>query len=152
MLLHRLYYIRLQLSHCCDRLHAQYTRLQNSLFFFVYIVKSWVGLSSHILPLHALQGWRSLKRQTRATYGCMVADQSPWMRAWAAAWTKRRPSLWRTAVLGQHNAACSGLSKWTYLCLFILRRCTKLDMDWIHPAMDLEWIGLDGTDCDPVFN
>jgi len=26
-----------------------------------------------------------LKRQIRATYGCMTTGQSPWSRAWAAA-------------------------------------------------------------------
>jgi len=35
--------------------------------------------------LHGLWGWRPLKRQTRATYGCMTAPQSPCVRAKAAA-------------------------------------------------------------------
>jgi len=40
-----------------------------------------------------------LKRQTRATYNCQAAGQSPWARASAAAWAKCQPCLWRTAPL-----------------------------------------------------
>ena len=29
-------------------------------------------------------GGETIKRQTKAVYGCMVAAQSPWVRAWTA--------------------------------------------------------------------
>jgi len=35
--------------------------------------------------LHGLRRWRPLKRQTRATCGCMCGVQSSWLWAWAAA-------------------------------------------------------------------
>jgi len=31
-------------------------------------------------------GVESIKRQTRAAYGCLVEGQSPWARAWTAAY------------------------------------------------------------------
>jgi len=33
--------------------------------------------------LHVM--WIPLKRQTRATYGCMTTDQSPWSPPWTVA-------------------------------------------------------------------
>ena len=43
---------------------------------------------------------RNIKTQTKATYDCMAAGQSPYVRAWAAAYTEHQP--W---VLAQFECA-----------------------------------------------
>jgi len=39
--------------------------------------------------VHVFWRWRTLKRQTRATYGRIDSVHSPWTWAWAAAYTER---------------------------------------------------------------
>ena len=39
----------------------------------------------------------TIMRQTMAAYGSMAEGQSPWERAWTAAYAERRLCLWRTA-------------------------------------------------------
>jgi len=46
----------------------------------------------------------TIKRKTRATYGCMATGKSHWPWDWAAAQTERRPAfcLWCIASLRWH--------------------------------------------------
>jgi len=46
-------------------------------------------------------GVDTIKRQTRAAYGCLVADQSPWARALTAAYRLYARSVGDTKALLQ---------------------------------------------------
>jgi len=54
-------------------------------------------------------GMETIKRQTRAAYGCFVADQSPWVMAGTAAWAVRPLCMWHKIAAA---AAVCGLCRY----------------------------------------
>jgi len=43
-------------------------------------------------------GVETIKQQTRATYGCFVESQSPWVQAWTASYRRYAHSVCNTKV------------------------------------------------------
>jgi len=76
-----------------------------------FLIGKWIVKHLH---LHGLQGWRPLKRQTRATCCCVAAGQSPWVQ----------PELRLRLKLVNDGPVCDAQYHWSVTSLGALYKWT----------------------------